>query len=171
MRFGTRKKQRMIYSNQDVRRQDRLLSEESAILLLKNGEIGVLSMQAENGGAYAVPVSYVWDGKGSVYFHCAKDGRKLRCIALCNSVSFCVVGRTNVIPDKFTTEYESIILECKAYTNLPSEERMKALEQILDKYSPADKTAGRKYAENSFNKTEIVRLDIEHWSGKRKTVG
>ena len=79
----------MIYSNADVRRQDRLLTEESAILLLTKGEYGMLSMQAENGGAYAVPISFVWDGVRSVYFHCAIEGRKLRCIELCNRVSFC----------------------------------------------------------------------------------
>ena len=160
----------MIYSNADVRRQDRLLTEESAILLLTKGEYGMLSMQAENGGAYAVPISFVWDGVRSVYFHCAKEGRKLRCIELCNRVSFCVVGRTQVIPDKFTTEYESIILDCKAVISLPADERMKAFELILDKYSPEDKAAGMKYAEKSFDKTEIVRLDIEKWSGKCKTV-
>ena len=160
----------MIYSNADVRRQDRLLTEESAILLLTKGEYGMLSMQAENGGAYAVPISFVWDGVRSVYFHCAKEGRKLRCIELCNRVSFCVVGRTQVIPDKFTTEYESIILDCKAFIDLPAEERMKAFGLILDKYSTEDKAAGMKYAEKSFDKTEIVRLDIEKWSGKCKTV-
>jgi len=147
-----------------------LLNEEAALLLLASGEYGVLSMQAENGGGYAVPVSFAWDGVRSVYFHCAKEGRKLRCIELCNSVSFCVVGQTHVIPDKFTTEYESIILDCKAFINLPAEERMKAFELIVDKYSPADQAAGMKYAEKSFDKTEIVRLDIGSWSGKCKMV-
>ena len=66
----------MHYSNSDIRRQDRLLNEVAARKLLIEGEFAVLSMQAENGGAYAVPISYVWDGKGSVFFHCAKEGRK-----------------------------------------------------------------------------------------------
>ncbi len=160
----------MHYSNSDIRRQDRLLNEVAARKLLIEGEFAVLSMQAENGGAYAVPISYVWDGKGSVFFHCAKEGRKLRCIEICNNVSLCIVGRTHVISGKFTTEYESIILDGKAFISILSEERMKALELFLDKYSPADKTAGMKYATNSFAKTEIVRLDIDSWSGKCKNL-
>lgn len=42
----------MNYTNEQIRRQDRLLEKEKAISLLKNGEYGVLSMQDEENGAY-----------------------------------------------------------------------------------------------------------------------
>ena len=160
----------MIYSNNNIRRQDRLLDEQSANELLKKGEYGVLSMQAEKEGVYAVPINYVWDGKNAIYFHCALKGKKLRYINLSNTVSLCVVGKTNVISNKFTTEYESIILDCKAFVNIQKNERMKALELLLEKYSPTDKIIGMKYAEKSFSKTEIVRLNIDTWSGKCKRI-
>lgn len=158
----------MIFSNQNVRRQDRLLDEASAIELLKNEKYGVLSMQADDGGAYAVPISYAWDGNESLYFHCATEGRKLRCIALCSKVSFCVVGDEKVISEKFTTLYESIVVEGRASIGLPEDERMKALELIIDKYSSEFKEVGMKYAENSFQRTEIIKLEIETWSAKSK---
>ncbi|HHH54532.1 MAG TPA: pyridoxamine 5'-phosphate oxidase family protein [Bacteroidetes bacterium] len=160
----------MIYSNSSTRRQDRLLDENAAYELLKKGEYGVLSMQAEKGGAYSVPISYVWDEKESVYFHCATEGKKLRYIALCNKVSFCIVGQTNVIPEKFTTAYESIVLDCVAELGLSNEEKMKALELLIEKYSPNDKTKGMEYAKKSFNKTEIVKMKIIKWSGKCKNI-
>ena len=47
---------------------------------------------------------------------------------------------------------------------------MKALELLLDKLSPEDKVVGMKYAEKSFHRTEIIRLDIDNWSGKCKRV-
>ena len=50
----------MNYTNEQIRRQDRLLEKEKAISLLKNGEYGVLSMQDEENGAYGVPINYVW---------------------------------------------------------------------------------------------------------------
>lgn len=160
----------MNYSNEQVRRQDRLLEEEKATALLRAGEYGVLSVQAEEGGAYGIPVNYVWDGDSSVYIHCAPEGRKLRCIALCDRVSFCIVGNTHVISRQFTTEYESIVLCCRARTGLSEEERMHALRLLLDKYSPDDKQTGIKYAEKSFHRTEIIRLDIEKGSGKSKSI-
>ncbi len=51
----------MEYTNQDVRRQDRLLDEARAFEILKEGEFGILSMRTEEGdGAYGIPINYVW---------------------------------------------------------------------------------------------------------------
>lgn len=67
----------MIYINDNVRRQDRLLPHDKAIQLFTEGEFGILSMQAEEGGGYGVPVNFVWDGADRIYIHCAPEGRKL----------------------------------------------------------------------------------------------
>lgn len=160
----------MKYTNESIRRQNRLLEEEKAIALLESGEYGVLSMQAEEDGAYGVPVNYVWNKDHSIYIHCAPEGRKLRCIKHCNRVSFCVVGKTHVISNQFTTEYESVVLKCQDHIGLNEEERMHALHLLIDKYSPDDKVTGAKYAEKSFHRTEIIRLDITEASGKCKRV-
>jgi len=160
----------MIYTNETVTRQDRLLDEKSASEILRNGEYGFLALQAENGGGYGLPISYVWNERNSIYLHCSPIGRKLQCIELCNKVSFCVVGKTKVIPEKFTTAYESIVLECLAFINLLNDEKMIALELIIDKYSQIVKANGMKYAESSLNRTEIIRLDVESWSGKCKRI-
>jgi len=81
-----------------------------------------------------------------------------------------VVGRTQVISDNFTTEYESVILSCLATRQLSKDIKMKALSLLPDKYSPMDKAADIEYAENSFDRTEIIRLEIRHWSGKCKNI-
>ena len=86
------------YDNATVRRRDRLLDPERAEELLRGGEYGFLAMVSdrEEGGAYGVPLSYVWDGAGALYIHCAPEGRKLRCVERSPRVTFCVVGRTRV---------------------------------------------------------------------------
>lgn len=133
----------MEYTNQDVRRQDRLLDEARAFEILKEGEFGILSMRTEEGdGAYGIPVNYVWDRGNSIYIHCAPVGRKLRCIDACPNVSFCVTGRSKVIPDKFTTGYESIVLQCTAHHSLHEAERMSALSLLISKYCPEHKMQG-----------------------------
>ncbi len=160
----------MQYTTKKIRRQDRILEEKSALLLLKEGEYGVLSVQRETSGGYGIPVNYVWNEESSIYLHCAPQGRKLKCIDFCDIVSFCIIGRTKVIPEKFTTNYESIILDCVAVRNLEEKERMKALEQLVNKYAPNEKMTGMKYIEKSFYRTEIIRLDIVEFSGKTKSV-
>ena len=100
----------MAFDNSNVRRQDRLLDEERAVALLRTAEWGVLSMCDTDGAPYGLPLNYVWDGASSLYIHCAPEGRKLRCLEHEQRVSFCIVGNVNLLPSKFTTEYESIVL-------------------------------------------------------------
>ena len=156
------------YDTSQIRRQDRILDETCARRLLAEGEYGVLSMQAEEGGGYGIPVSYVWDGARTIYIHCAPEGRKLRCLARCARTSFCVTGPTQVAPERFTTGYESIVAECDAAVASDDAERMHALELLLAKYCPHDRPTGRIYAAKSFARTAIVRLTIRSMSGKCK---
>ena len=102
----------MEYRNDSVRRQDRLLGEERARELLRGGEYGFLAMASDE-GAYGIPVNYVAEGD-TIYIHCAPEGRKLRAIAADARVSFCVVGVTRPVPEKFTTAYESIVVSGRA---------------------------------------------------------
>lgn len=158
----------MKYDTTAVRRQNRLLEELEAYELLKTGEYGVLSMSAVEGGGYGIPINYAWDGKEHIYFHCAPEGQKLECLRTNNKVSFCVVGKTLVLSSQFSTAYESVLAFGTIRQALLTEERMHALELLLDKYSPADKVVGMQYAVNSFSRTHILRLDIERISGKSK---
>lgn len=161
------------YSNDKVRRQDRLLSEQDGVGLLSNGEYGILSLVEDRNGelaAYGIPFSYAWDGGDYIYMHCAHEGYKLDCIEHNNKVCFTVVGRTNVISNKFTTAYESIVVRGDIEGSLTIDERMKALKLILKKYSPTDIEIGLKYAEKSFHRTNMLRINIESISGKSKKV-
>ena len=160
----------MIFDNSKVRRQDRLLDEARAREILASAEYGILSMIDLDGKPYGVPVNFVWDGEESIYIHCANDGKKINILECYDQVSFCVVGDVNLLPSQFTTEYESIILDCETTTCTYDDERMHALELLLKKFSPDDMEIGMKYAKKSFYRTSIVRLDIISWSGKCKKV-
>lgn len=155
------------YSNHNVRRQDRLLEQDTAVELLSTGEYGVLSLSGVD-GAYGIPLSYVWDAEDAIYFHCAPEGEKLVHIKHNPNASFAIVGHTKVLSAKFTTEYESLIISGAVEVVEDEAEKMAALELILDKYSPTDKVVGMKYAEKSFSRTAILKLTIKTVSGKCK---
>lgn len=160
----------MKYNNDDVRRRDRLLSEQRATELIRIAEYGILSMIDEDGLPYAIPVNHVWDGEDSLYIHCAPEGKKLRAIAKNPNVCLCIVGDVNLLPSKFTTEYESVVIRGLARIGLDEEERMKALYLLIDKLSPEYKQLGEKYAQASFHRTEIIKIEMLQFSGKCKKV-
>jgi uncharacterized protein len=92
----------------NIRRKDREITTREAIEILNSAEYGVLSTVGKDGQPYGVPLSYVYRNS-SIYFHCALIGQKLDNITDNPKVSFCVVGKTKVLPDKFATEYESAV--------------------------------------------------------------
>lgn len=151
----------------EVRRKDRILESESAIRLFECGEYGFLAMSGTDGYAYGIPINFVKEGN-SIYFHCAQEGYKLECLRQNPKMSFTVVGNTQVMPGKFSTGYESVIAFGRMSLDLPEGERRHALRLLIDKYSPDFKEIGEKYIEKSFHRTNILRLDIEHISGKCK---
>ena len=47
---------------------------------------------------------------------------------------------------------------------------MEALRLLVDKLSPDFRAIGYKYSEKSFHRVNIIRIDIEEYSGKCKHV-
>jgi len=153
----------------DIRRKDRMLDHENAMNLIKTGEYGFLAMCGKNGYGYGIPLNYVLDGN-SIYFHCAVEGNKIDNIRHNNRVSFCVTGRTQVLPAQFSTAYESALVFGRITDHLSEEERHKALDLLITKYSPDFADNSDEYISRSFHRTNILRLDMEHLSGKSKKV-
>ena len=160
----------MTYDTANIRRQDRLLSQEKAYDLLRKGEYGILSMVSEENTGYGIPINFVYDDADRIYFHCAMEGKKLRCLEKNDRVSFCIIGKTSVISHQFTTAYESVMVSGTMDIHLSDTERRYGLSLLLDKYCPNDKEVGLKYIEKSFHRTNVIRLNISSFSGKSKVV-
>ncbi|MGI6223405.1 MAG: pyridoxamine 5'-phosphate oxidase family protein [Prevotella sp.] len=158
----------MKYNTHDIRRQDRLMDEQRARQLLHEAEYSVISMIDDQGLPYGIPVNAVFESPDHAYIHCAPEGKKLRALAVHPDVSMCIIGHVHLVPDKFTTEYESVILKGRAHLVTNDEERRHAIELILDKYSPKFKERGLFYATKSLPRTSILRIDISEFSGKCK---
>jgi len=149
-----------------IRRSDREISAPEAKALLAGGEYGVLSTVDVDGQPYGVPLSYVYRND-RIYFHCALEGHKLDNIAANPRVSFCVVGRTKVLPEQFATEYESAVAFGVA-AEVQGAERHDALRWLLEKYSPRFVEEGKRYMLQKDRLTRVVRIEITHISGKAR---
>lgn len=147
-----------------MRNHKRQLSKEQAETILQEGEYGTLATLGQNGYPYATPLSYVYL-EGNVYFHCAKEGHKLRNIENEARVCFTVVSNTKVLPQKFTTKYQSTVVFGKA-SSVFGEEKNNALLGIVQKYSPDFVDAGRAYITKDIDKTQIIKITLEHMTGK-----
>lgn len=147
-----------------VLRTDRAVSKSKAREILRAGEYGILSTVSADGQPYGVPVNYCCTDD-SIYFHCALEGHKVANLSNNNKVSFCVVGKTRVLPDKFTTHYESVVVFGKAF-ELTADEKHGGLVALIKKYSPGFMEKGLRTIESDGNKTRVYKIVIESITGK-----
>ena len=152
----------------EIRRQERVLNESRVQELLHKGEYGVLSTTSIDGCAYGIPMSYVYEN-GAIYFHCAMDGHKVDNIIAYPLVSFCIVGNTKVLPEAFSTCYESVIVFGVIEIVKIDEEKSNALRLIVKKYSPGFEFEGNTYIEKALHKTRVLKLIVKRITGKGKT--
>ena len=149
-----------------MRKSERELSKEEAMEILLQGEYGILSTTGENGIPYGVPVSYAVKGK-KIYFHCAKGvGHKVENMYYQEQVCFTVVGKTKILPEKFSTCYESVIVFGRAREIFLGKEI--ALMALIEKYSPDYLEKGKRYIEKDAGKTGVYEITIEKISGKAR---
>jgi nitroimidazol reductase NimA-like FMN-containing flavoprotein (pyridoxamine 5'-phosphate oxidase superfamily) len=149
-----------------MRRKDRLIVELEALAILERGEYGILSTVSSDHRPYGVPVSYcLMDG--AIYFHCAVEGSKLDNIDHNPQVSFCVVGETELLPAEFATKYESCVVQGLASESL-GEEKQRALEGLVHKYSADYVAEGLDYIEQLRSRARVFRISIDAISGKAR---
>lgn len=149
----------------EMRRKKQVLPIEECAAVLRRGSSGVLAVLGDGGYPYAVPLSYVYDGK-KIYFHCAKTGHKLDAIRRESKVSFCVIDLDQVLPEKYTTCYRSVIVFGRARILEDEAEKRLALERLAAKYSPEQTEGRRLEIEKELDAVCMVEIQIEHLTGK-----
>jgi hypothetical protein len=150
-----------------LRRKDRRLDDAAAMALLQRGEYGILSTSDKNNRPYGIPVNYVLMEE-NIFFHCATEGQKLENITANNGVSFCVVGMTELIPEKFSTRYESVVVSGNADVVEDEVTKENALRALVAKYAPDHIAAGDAYIDKLKDQTTVVRVEIESLAGKAR---
>ncbi len=148
-----------------MRRKGQQLTQEETVDILLRATSGVLALHGAGGYPYAVPLSYVYDD-GRLYFHSALAGHKIEAIKNCAQASFCVVDRDDVIPEKYTTLYRSVIAFGQIHIINDEAEKMRVARMLGNRYNPNNDEALQKELQHGFNRMSVLCFDIEHLTGK-----
>lgn len=149
----------------EMRRKKQQLSQERTIEVLQRCTAGTLAVAGDDGYPYSVPLSYVYDD-GKIYFHCAAAGHKLDAISRDPRVSFSVIDKDQIVQEKYTTYFRSVIVFGKAHVMQEPGAVREALEKLALKYSPDFKEGITDEIDGSFDAVRMVQIDIEHMTGK-----
>ncbi len=147
-----------------MRRKNQILSQEESIAILQNGTTGTLAVLGDDDYPYAVPINYFYEDN-KIYFHGAKAGHKIDAIKKHNKVSFCVVAQDDIITEKFTTYFKSVIAFGTARIIEDDAEKRNAIEKLTVKFTPDQKRS--EAIEKEFPALGMVEITIEHMTGKQ----
>jgi len=155
----------------EIRRKDRLVSNEAGVELLKKSDYGVLSVLGDDDYPYGVPVNFAYKDN-FIYIHCFLDGHKVDAIKKHPKVCMTVVGDSVVLKDQIATNYISAIAFGTAEIVAPPEveKRKIAFDAILDKYIPGEEERTSKYVADNDKNTNAIIIKIEHLTCKQRNL-
>lgn len=147
----------------EMRKKQRELSNEEAIEILNYADYGFISINGEE-YPYGVPINFVYLND-KIYFHGATGGYKLDMIKRNNKICFTAVTKHDILPDKFSTDYRSVIVFGDAY-EVFDEEKISVLMALIEKFSLSYIDEGKKYIARAEKATRVFGVTINHITGK-----
>ena len=149
----------------EIRRKKQLLPEETVVEMLQRNTSGTLALLGDDDYPYAVPLSFIYLN-GKLYFHSAKNGHKIDAVRNYEKASFCVIDRDQIVPEKFTTHYRSVIAFGKVRLIEEVEEMRSIATALAMKYSGDFAEQIPDEFKAYVNNLVIIEMTIEHMTAK-----
>jgi uncharacterized protein len=153
-----------------MRRQDREITDIQELeTIINNCDVCRVAF-ADGNVPYIVTMNFGYSGEnGKIYFHSAREGRKIDMILKNNYVCF-EMDTNHVLHEgskacDFGMSYSSVVGYGHITIVNDPVERISGLNQIMSHYTGK---AGYYYKQNVLERTMVLRLDISGMTGKKK---
>lgn len=154
--------------NREMRRKKQQLSEKDVETVIARNDYGVLSLCGDDGMPYGVPLNYVYEDR-CFYFHCATAGHKLAVTEQNVNASFCIVDRSVVVPETFSTDYISVVAFGTVGKIEDEDEKRRTVTLLADVLGVDDDAAKAKEIDSAYEHTEMLCFRVERITGKCST--
>jgi nitroimidazol reductase NimA-like FMN-containing flavoprotein (pyridoxamine 5'-phosphate oxidase superfamily) len=149
-----------------MRRAEREIKDRQTIdEILRQATVCRLGL-CDDGMPYVVPLNFGYDGE-RLYFHSAREGRKMEVLKANPNVCFEVDVDHELVPTEtacdWGTKFRSVIGFGKAWLVEDPEGKKQALDVILGHYSDGY----YEYTEEALAKVAVIRIEIESITGKQ----
>ena len=146
-----------------MRRKDRQIEDVSEIAgILERCETGYLATCGDDMRPMATPVNYVYSG-GSIFFHCAHEGRKLDNIKANPNVGFTVATDIEIDREAMTTRYASVMVEGIASVVDSPMKKKEIISLLIGRFA----AEGAHCSEEIAARTNIVEIRASALVGKK----
>ncbi|MBN1804696.1 MAG: pyridoxamine 5'-phosphate oxidase family protein [Sedimentisphaerales bacterium] len=149
-----------------MRKEEREIKDIGSIEeIIRKAQVCRLAL-SDNDRPYIVPLCFGYKDK-TLYFHCAREGKKLDILKQNNNVCFEIDTDLELVKGKkackCSMKYRSVIGFGRAKFIEETELKRKALNIIMQNYSEGF----FEYPDEVVNKTVIIKVEIESMTGKQ----
>jgi nitroimidazol reductase NimA-like FMN-containing flavoprotein (pyridoxamine 5'-phosphate oxidase superfamily) len=150
------------------RREKEIKSKDEIIRILKNTRYVTIAMCEQN-NPYLVTLNHGYDSKkNAVYFHCAKEGKKIDILRKNNVVWGQALIDKGYVSDKCDHLFATAQFMGEVVFINDSSEKKHALETMIKQHEQdPEKVIKKQITEESIKRVNIGRIDIIHLSGKK----
>ncbi len=155
-----------------MRRSDRAQDRDFCLSVIDRCTHGVAALATGEDTPYCLPLSFVRVGD-SLYFHCAREGRKVELLKRYPRVCITFVDQDDPsfeAPHNYTTYFRSAIVTGTAVLVEDEQEKIEGLRALCQKLTPQYMTEDLFNAaiRHSLSITSVWRVDMDELSGKAK---
>lgn len=153
-----------------MRRNDRAQDRDFSLALIDRCTHGVMAISTGESLPYCLPLSFVRLGE-DLYFHCAREGRKVDLLRRFPQVCVTFVGEDRpafVSPAMYTTYFQSAIVTGTASQVDDPREKAEALRALCQKLTPDHMEGFEAAIQRSLSVTSVWKIHMEDISGKKK---
>lgn len=149
-----------------MRRFKQQLTENECREVLKGAKRGVLSLLEEDGYPYGLPINHWYSEEtGKLYFHGAREGKKIEAIKKYDKVSFCAHDEGYRQEGDWALNIKSVIAFGRISLVEDEELARKICTHLVGKFTE-DKEYLEKELKNALPRVQCLELSIEHMTGK-----
>jgi nitroimidazol reductase NimA-like FMN-containing flavoprotein (pyridoxamine 5'-phosphate oxidase superfamily) len=148
-----------------MRRSDLAMTEAETLSLIKSCRFAVLSLVDPEGLPYGVALDYIYNDN-YLYFHGAKEGRKIDSMKTNPNGCAVILGNTSVVPEKFGRKYTSAVVEGPIELIDDPEQKRQVMTWVVETNSPDHAEKGKAIIEKMLDRVLIYKMRMETVSGK-----
>lgn len=153
-----------------MRRNDRAQNRDFSLTLIDRCTHGVMALSTGEPAPYCLPLSFV-RLEEDLYFHCARQGRKIDLLRRFPHVCVTFVGDDRPFykePAEYSTYFQSVIATGTAGEVTDPDEKVRALRALCQKVTPEHMDGFEGAIEKSLAVTAVWKVHMEEVSGKAK---
>lgn len=147
-------------------RQNKKLTMEECLHVLKTEKRGILSVNGDNSYPYGMPMNHWYNEEdGKIYFHCGNVGHRLDSVKKNERVSFCTYDEGYCKPGQWALNIKSVIVFGRIKIIDEMDKIVDITTKLSHKFTQDDEYIKAEIKQHA-HRTVLLELTPEHICGK-----